>query len=135
MQIVLITTLVLHVLSMAFWTGSTYTLSRMGGERAEQLFPAQMGAALLAVITGAILWGELHQGAFGLSEELLATGAVAAILAAGVQGAMIGGARRRLAGAAGAELAAIRGRMAVGQRVAAFLLSIALILMTAVRFL
>lgn len=134
MQTVLIVTLVLHVLAMAFWTGSTYTLSRMGGERAEQLFPSQMGAALVAVITGMILWYQLHQGAFGLSEKLLAAGAGAAILAAGVQGALIGGARRRLAGAAGAELAAVRRRMAIGQRIAALLLTITVILMTAVRF-
>ena len=129
---VLITVLVLHVLAAVFWAGSTFTLAWLGGERAEQLFGAQMGAAALAVITGFYLWGELHRGPFGMAEQILAVGVVAAFAAAGLQGALIGGARRKIA--AGADPTALRRRMAAGERVATVLLAITLIAMTAVRY-
>lgn len=55
MQTVLVVTLVLHVLSGVFWAGSTFTLARTGGTGAEKLFRPQMGAAVVAVLTGAVL--------------------------------------------------------------------------------
>lgn len=132
MPYVLIITLVLHVLTIVFWAGSTFTLTRIGGDHAARLFRPQMGAAALAIITGMILWNMLHKGPFGVPEQILAVGAVSALLAAGVQGALVGPARRKLAHAGDVE--AVRGRMMLGNRIAAGLLAIALIAMTSVRF-
>jgi hypothetical protein len=55
MQFTLIVTLVLHVLSGVFWAGTTFALARTGGNQADQLFRPQMGAAMIAVATGALL--------------------------------------------------------------------------------
>lgn len=134
MQYALITVIVVHVLAATFWAGSTFALTRLGGEKAEQLFPAQMGAATLVVLTGAQLWGQLHRGAFNLPEQMLAVGVVATILAAGVQGALIGPARRRLSDASEQTRASLRGRMAIGNRIAAALLAITLATMAGARF-
>jgi hypothetical protein len=134
MQIVLMAVLVLHVLTAVFWAGSTFTLARMSGERAEQFFAPQMGAAAVAALTGLVVWRQLHSGTFGLAEQILAAGVAAALLAAGVQGALIGGARRKIGAASGADATAQRRRMAVGERIAAVLLAVALIAMTMVRY-
>jgi hypothetical protein len=132
MQIALIITLALHMLAVVFWAGSTFTLARFGGEGAEKLFGPQMGAAGLAIITGGILWGQLHKGPFGPAEQILAVGALLGIIAAGVQGALVGAARRKIAD--GMDSAPLRARMALGNRIAAALLAAALIAMTSVRF-
>jgi hypothetical protein len=78
MQIVLMAVLVLHVLAAVFWAGSTFTLARMAGERTEQFFAPQMGAAAVAALTGLVLWRQLHSGTFGLAEQILAAGVAAA---------------------------------------------------------
>jgi hypothetical protein len=85
MQSTIIVITALHVLSSVFWAGSTFTLAHAGGVRAERLFRPQIGAAIVAVITGAALWHYLHEGSFGISEQILATGAACAIIAAGIQ--------------------------------------------------
>ena|SRR5262245_2986016 len=71
MQITLVVTLVLHVLSGVFWAGTTFASARTGGNQADLFFRPQMGAAAIAVVTGGILWFLLHRGV--------------ALLAAGVQ--------------------------------------------------
>src|SRR5438128_3961341 len=103
MQIALIITLSLHVLSSVFWAGTSFALARTGGVGGEQLFRPQMGAAVLTVLTGLYLGhlahdlGHLaHAGAFGTAEQVLAVGALAAFVAAGVQGAVGGRAIRNL---------------------------------------
>jgi hypothetical protein len=113
MQTTLVFTLVLHVLSGVFWAGSTFTLAR-NGTAAEGLLRPQMGAALIAVITGAILWHLVHSGSLGRTEYILLAGAVAAVVAAGIQGQS-------------------RGR-ASGQRRAAALLAITVICMAGARY-
>src|SRR5258708_28817122 len=90
MQIALIIALSLHVLSSVFWAGSSFTLARTGGVGGELLFRPQMGAAVIAVLTGGYLGHLVHEGTFGTAEQILAVGAVAALVAAGGQGA-IGG--------------------------------------------
>ena len=133
MQSLLIGVLVLHVLVAVFWAGSTFALVRMGGDGGERLFAPQMGAAVVAVLTGVVLWGLLHRGPPGVREVLLEIGALCALVAAGVQGVLIGGARRQLA--AGGEVSAAARRMiATAQRLASGLLAVTIILMTAVRF-
>ena len=133
MQSLLISVLVLHVLAAVFWAGSTFALVRMGGAGGERLFAPQMGAALVAVLTGIVLWGLLHRGPSGFREVLLGIGALSALIAAGVQGALISSARRGLA-AAGEVSAGARHRIALAQKIASALLALTLILMTAVRY-
>ncbi|WP_119460409.1 hypothetical protein [Rhodospirillaceae bacterium SYSU D60014] len=133
MQTILILTLALHVLAGVFWAGSTFTLARTAGANAERLFGPQMGAATFALLTGAVLWHLLHGSAFGSSELVLAIGILAAFVAAGVQGAAVGSARRKLVSAAATEAARLRARMATGQRIAAGLLAVTVVCMAVAR--
>ncbi|MGL3211025.1 hypothetical protein [Bradyrhizobium sp. BR 1433] len=71
MQTVLIIALSLHVLSSVFWAGSSFTLARTGGLGGEKLLFPQIGAATVAIVTGATLWRLVHEGSFGLSEQIL----------------------------------------------------------------
>ncbi len=134
MQWLLMLTLAFHVLSAVFWVGSTFTLARIGGLGAERLFRPQMGAATLAVITGAMLWHLLHRGNFDIGEYTLALGAACAIAAAGVQGIFIGSSLRRRGGTSDAGLSE-RKRIAIGYRIAAILLGVTLLTMTLFRYL
>jgi hypothetical protein len=115
MNVTLIVAQVLHVLSGVFWAGTTFALARLGGNH-DQLFKPQMGAAVVAVATGAWLWFLLHGGSPGTQEHILGLGAIFAIAAAGVQGML----RRR--------------RPATGQRIAAALLAVTVICMAAARY-
>src|SRR5260370_13175322 len=90
MQIALIIALSLHILSSVFWAGTSFTLARTGGAGGERLFRPQMGAAVVAVLTGGYLGHLAHAGAFGTAEQVLAVGALAPLVAAGVQGALGG---------------------------------------------
>ena len=133
MQIALVIALSLHVLSSVFWAGSSFTLARTGGAGGEQLFGPQMGAAVVAILTGGYLGHLVHAGAFGTAEQVLAAGAVAALIAAGVQVAIGGRAiRQLLAGKVGAADA--RARIATAQRVAAVLLAVTAVCMRAARY-
>src|SRR5216684_8591853 len=76
MQIALIIALSLHILSSVFWAGSSFTLARTGGVGGELLFGPQMGAAVIAVLTGAYLGQSVHEGTFGTPEKILAAGAL-----------------------------------------------------------
>ncbi len=133
MQIVLIIALSLHVLSSVFWAGSSFTLARTGGVGGEQLFRPQMGAAVIAVLTGGYLGHLVHEGAFGTPEKILAAGALAALVAAGVQG-LIGGRAIRSLRSGTADEAAARSRIATAQRLAAALLAVTAICMGAARY-
>jgi len=115
MTVLIMLLLVLHVLPGVYWAGSTFVLARSGGG-AERMFGAQMGAATLAILAGIGLMVLLHRGAQGPVEHTLGAGAVCAVAAAGVQGAL----RRRSPAAA--------------QRIAAGLLSITIICMVIARY-
>ncbi len=133
MPILIIIALSLHVLPAVFWTGSTFVLARGGGVGAEQLFRPQMGAATLTVLTGGFLWGQLHAGGFGGPEKALALGALCAVVAAGVQGALVGstaGALRR----GSIQPGPAAGRMALAHRIAALLLAVTLVCMAVARY-
>jgi hypothetical protein len=132
MQATLIVTLVLHVLSGVFWAGATFVLARTGGYQADQFFRPQMGAATLAVLTGALLWFPLHRGSAGIQEYILGVGAVCALLAAGVQGASAP-AMRLAASGESKEFMPSR-RVAFSQRIAAGLLAITVACMAAARY-
>jgi hypothetical protein len=133
MQPFLIVILCLHVLTGVFWAGITFTLVKTAGAGAAQLFRPQMGAATLAVLTGAYLWSQMLQGPLALGERLLGAGALCAILAAAIQGVMRGRAVRRLSSAS-ADEAKIRPVIALSQRVAAGLLGLTVISMVASRY-
>lgn len=132
MQYVFMVALALHLMSGVFWAGSTFVLARTGdGGLAMSLFAPQMGAATMAVLSGALLWHLFHgTGYFGTQEQVLAVGAVAAIAAAGVQGALVGRARRARNDAADILAQAVR-----GERLAAGLLAVTVITMAIARVL
>ena len=132
MQITLVT-LVLHILSGVFWAGSTFALARTGAATADQLFRPQMGAAVVAVITGGVLWHLLHPSGFSTMEQVLALGALGAVLAASAQGALCGRALRQLA-RNGEEDRQSKMQVILGQRIAAGLLALTVICMAAARY-
>jgi len=132
MQLVLIIAISLHLLAGTFWAGTSFTMARTGGAGAEALFRPQMGAATMTILAGAYLWHQLHEGSFGTMEQLLAAGAGAALIAAGVQGASCGPAIRALR--SGGDEGRARARIALGQRVGAGLLALAVICMAAARY-
>jgi hypothetical protein len=135
MQTIIVLALALHVLSGVFWAGSTFTLARTGGAGAQKLFRPQMGSAAVAVLTGAFLWWLLHTGgAPDTTEYILASGALAAVVAAVVQGAWGLSAASKppdaeLDGAAQSAHGA-----GAAQRVAAALLAVTVICMAAARY-
>jgi hypothetical protein len=133
MQTILIIALSLHILSSVFWAGTSFALARTGGLGGEKLFRPQMGAAVVAVLTGGYLGHLVHAGSFGPAEQVLAVGALAAIVAAGVQGAVGGPAVRSLNNGTADETAA-RLRIATAQRVAAGLLALTAVCMGAARY-
>ena len=125
MQILLIITIAVHVLSSIFWAGSTFVLARNGGQGGAMLFRPQIGAASVSVVSGVLLWYLLHQGSFQRTEMILATGAAAAILALPVQIIMIWPAARSVE---------VSPRAASGYRVSAGLLVVTIICMAVARY-
>ncbi|RZN08986.1 hypothetical protein CWO91_20035 [Bradyrhizobium genosp. SA-3] len=133
MQTALVIALSLHVLSSVFWAGSSFALARTGGAGGEQLVFPQLGAATIAILTGGYLGHLVHSGHFGTAEQVLAVGAVCALIAAGVQAAI--GPRALMASRRGAgNPEELRSRIATAQRVAAGLLGIAALCMGAARY-
>jgi hypothetical protein len=116
MAIGIIILIALHVLAGVFWAGSTFTLARNGGAGSDALFRPQMGAAVIVLLTGAGMWHLLHAGSFALGEKVLMAGALAAIAAAGVQGALR------------------RSQPATAQRIAAGLLAVTVVCMVVSRY-
>ena len=132
MQILIVIAIALHAVAAFFWMASSMSLARSGAMGAEVLFPRQMMAALLVTLTGGFLWSQLHTGGFGPYEMVLAVGAVLAVIAAGIQGVVVGGSLRRLKAGGNAE--ALHKRMAIGYRTGGGLLALCLICMVIARF-
>lgn len=133
MPVAIVIALSLHLLSSVFWAGSTFGLARSGGQGAATLFRPQMGAAGIAMLAGVYLWSQLHAGGEGMPEHVLGIGAVCAIIAAGVQGMLVGRAVRALRNGSLTEAEA-RGRFVTAHRIAALLLAITLICMGVQRY-
>ena len=131
-QILICVAIAVHALAVFFWMGSSANLARTGGAGSDILFPRQMVGALIAVLTGGYLWSALHAGGFGPYEMVLAFGALCAVIAAGVQGAVVGGSIRKLK--AGGDAAVLNRRMAGAHRAATGLLALCLIAMVVARF-
>jgi hypothetical protein len=134
MQATVVIALVLHVLSGVFWAGTTFALARLGGNQARYLLRPQLGAASIAIVTGALLWYLLHRGGEGTSEYVLAIGAVFALIAAGVQAATGAAGWPVLAGATDLQGSPVQNRAVTRQRVAAGCLAITVICMAASRY-
>ena len=128
MPITLLLVIGLHMAATLFWL-LTSLVAGFGGNVAlsGRLFRPQMVAATLAVFSGGGLWSMLHPGGMRPQEMVLAAGAVLAIAAAGVQGALVGGSVRRLPDPA-AEAKVVR-----GQKIAGVLLAVALACMLTAR--
>src|ERR1700732_2277661 len=134
MRATLIVTLVLHILSGVFWAGTTFALARTGANQTDQFFRPQMGAAVIVVATGGLLWYLVHPGSFGTTEQILAVGVFCAFVAAGVQG-MSGGSRlRKLSIVDESEASRLRHRVATGPRVAGAFLMITVTCMAVARY-
>jgi len=122
-----------HVLASVFWAGSTFTLARLSGLGGERLVIPQTGAAVVAILTGGYLWHNLHDAGFGSFEQVLAIGAVAALIALLLQAAM---GFRTLAARRREKLddTSVQQRIAMAQRLAAGLLAITVICMVIARY-
>lgn len=122
-----------HALAAVFWAGASFALARTGGVGAEFLFRPQMGAAVIAVLSGGYLWRLAHAGAFSRMEQALAVGVLCALLAAGVQALVAGRAIGRLTKGDALESSA-RARIATAQRIAAGLLAVTTVSMVVARY-
>ena len=134
MRATLIVTLVLHFLSGVFWEGTTFALARTGANQTDQFFRTQMGAAVIVVATGGLLWYLVHPGSFGTTEQILAVGVFCAFVAAGVQGVSGGSALRKVSITDEFEASRLRHRVATGQRVAAAFLMLTVTCMAVARY-
>jgi hypothetical protein len=133
MQPLMIIILSLHVLAGVFWAGTTFALARTGGDGASKLFRPQMGAATVAVLTGAYLWSQLLQGPLALGERFLGVGVLCAVAAAGLQGFVVGRALRQLERGSPYK-ATSHSTIALTQRIAAGLLGVTIMSMVASRY-
>ncbi len=115
MTLGLIVLLSFHVLAAIFWAGTTFVLARTGGAGIEALRRPQIGAAVVAVLTGAGLGAWVHGGAFGRTEQVLMVAIAASLIALIVQ-------------------LVDRANPARGQRIAAGLLMIAVVGMVSARY-
>ena len=128
MQTTIIIALSLHILAATFWAGTTFVLARTGGKGAEALLRPQIGAATVAVLTGAYLGHLLHAGSFQAPEKLLAAGAACALIALAVQVLLALGLRGRIVDDNSTN------RIAAGERLAAVLLAVTTVCMAAARY-
>src|SRR5688572_11793667 len=110
--------IIVHVLAAVFWAGATFVLARGETTLAATLYGPMSGASGIAFLAGAFLWFWFYGFSFG--SHILAFGILCAIVAAAVQGAMVGRNREGiLAGDAAARATALR-----GNRIAAALLAV-----------
>lgn len=133
MQYVYIAVIGLHVMAGVFWAGTTIAVTRDQEIRAERFIRPQLGASGMVFLTGLLLWYFFHQGVFGAMETVLTLGIVAAIAAAGVQGAVVSPAGRQLAKADAETQARLRAKMTMGERIAGGLLVITVLCMATAR--
>ncbi|WP_192247746.1 hypothetical protein [Mesorhizobium silamurunense] len=133
MQYVYIVVIGLHVMAGVFWAGTTVAVARDPEIKAERFIRPQLGASGVVFLTGILLWYFFHEGVFGSMEKVLALGILTALIAAGVQGALVGSASRQLAGADAAMQTQLRAKMTRGERIAGGLLVITVLCMATAR--
>jgi len=132
MQMLIAAAVVIHAIAAVFWMSSSGMIGRNGGQGAEMLFPRQMGAALIVVLTGGFLWSQLHMGGNGPYEMVLGAGAALALLALILQGAVVGTSLGKLK--SGGDVIAVRKRVAGAHRIATGLLGLCFACMIVARF-
>jgi hypothetical protein len=125
----------LHVLAGVFWAGTTFALARLGVERAGQLLRPQLGAAVVAVATGALLWFLFHRGDTSMQAHILALGATFAVLALGVQAVTAASGARKLSTSGGPDALQVHNSATIAQRMAAPLLAVTVVCMAIARYL
>ncbi|TIT77558.1 MAG: hypothetical protein E5W57_14690 [Mesorhizobium sp.] len=133
MQYVYIVVIGLHVMAGVFWAGTTIAVARDPEIKAEHFIRPQLGASGVVFLTGILLWYFFHEGAFGSTEMVLALGILTALIAAGVQGALVASASRQLAGADAAAQSQLRAKMTRGERIAGGLLVLTVLCMATAR--
>lgn len=133
MQYVYIVVIGLHVMAGVFWAGTTIAVARDPEIKAERFIRPQLGASGMVFLTGLLLWYFFHEGAFGPMEMVLALGIATALIAAGVQGALVASSSGRLAGADAATQTQMRAKMTKGERLAGGLLVITVLCMATAR--
>lgn len=122
----------LHMLAAIVWLGVAVIVSMNAGKGGEKAFRPQMIAAVIAFLSGGYLWHIFYGAQFGAAQKVLAFGVLCAIAAAGVQGMMVGRARRKLANGVLTEDVA-RPQIARAHQIAAGLLIVTLICMVVAR--
>ncbi|HLH11738.1 MAG TPA: hypothetical protein VKV77_07670 [Methylovirgula sp.] len=131
MQAAIAVAISLHLLAGIFWAGTTFAVARTGGTGGMRLYRPQQWAAVIAVLAGAYLWSVLRpEGTTGI---ILGIGALCAIAAAGVQGAMAGRSIRAFRNGALSEEKA-QEQVLVAQRIAALLLGATIVCMGIARY-
>jgi hypothetical protein len=110
-------------------------LARTGVERTAQLLWPQMGAAVLAVATGALLWFLFHRGDTSTQGHILALGAMFAVLALGAQAVTTASGARKLSTSGELGSLQVHNRATIGQRIAAPMLAVTVICMAIARYL
>jgi hypothetical protein len=130
--VILLIGVALHVLTGVFWTGAAFVLARFGPSTGGlRLRRVQLLAATVSVAFGVWLWLGRRAEWGALQAEVMTLGAIAAILAAGVQSGLGLSASRQLDGPADA---AARRRLRLIDWTAAVLLAIALTAMVLARY-
>ena len=104
------------------------------GKFPDRLVSSQIGASVVAILSGGALFLLLHTGTPGTMERVLGAGAIAAIIAAATQAIVVGRAARMLPMARPDKVAGLENRMAFGQRIAAPLLALTVVCMATARF-
>lgn len=116
-----------------FGRSSTFALARISGNQVVALFRPQMGAATIAMLTGASLWFLFHRGQIGLQEHVLGAGAILAVIAISIQGVTHVRGRTVAVGAGEPETGSHR-EVALGQRLAGACLAMTVACMAASRY-
>ena len=113
-----------HMLASTFWAGSSLVLARTGGLGLDRLRVPQLGAAFVAIASGAYMGHAMHSEGLTPMLKVLMAGAACALLAAVAQIVAAVRARREGAQAFGV----------VTQRVAAVLLAVTAVCMVVARY-
>ncbi len=122
----------LHMLAAVVWLGLAVVIAMNAGKGGEKAFRPQMVAAVVAFLSGGYLWHVYYGAQFGKPQAVLGLGVLCAIAAAGVQGMMVGRARRKLKTGVLTEAVA-RPQIARAHQIAAGLLVITVICMAVAR--
>ena len=133
MMWILVLVTVMHVLAGVFWAGSSGVMARTGAAAIEVLARPQLGAAVLAILMGGVLWSLNHRGPEGTGEHILGAGALCALAAAALQAASLPKVRALVA-AQGADRDALRRNLALRQRIAMGLLALTIAAMVSWRY-